>query len=191
MDSSVQCSRHAGAPAAARCVECGSMLCRECRARVDGRSYCRPCVPASLKSRLPGRRSPAFAAALSAAPGLGQMYAGAMKRGLCFGGLAMLVGANLDEIPSPIPIFLWVFNLFDAWALAQDRNVRIGGGELSPADKRTRRFWGLFGSVVALFAVLQATALPALNADLLWPVALGLYGLHLVFDRKPADVQHA
>lgn len=186
------CVRHASTPARARCVECGSLLCGECRAKLGGRNYCRSCIPESLKRKLPGRRSPLFASILSIVPGLGQMFVGEKLRGLVFGGSALAI-ANLDQLPPPTVLtFLYVFNLFDAWSLAGERNARVMGQSLSGSAKRQRTLFGLLAGATATLAIAKQTFAPQLTVDLLWPVALGLYAIHVVLDRKEQqNVQHA
>ncbi|MFG0316646.1 MAG: B-box zinc finger protein [Planctomycetota bacterium JB042] len=185
------CVHHEQRPAKARCVECGQHLCGECRVKVAGRYRCRPCVPESLHRKLPGRRSPTFASVLSVVPGLGQMYAGRFGRGLAFLLSAGILAANAHAVPQPLPLFLWVFNLFDAMSVAHERNARKAGIPLDPSVSVQRRFWGLFGTGLAVFAVARSTVAPALDPDLLWPGALGLYGLFLLFDRKAPHVRTA
>lgn len=186
------CAHHEKRDARARCVQCGTLLCAECRAKVGGRNYCRPCVPEKLKRKLPGRRSPTLAAILSAVPGLGQIYAGRFLRGLMFLGSTGVVAANIDRIPDPLPLFLWVFSMFDGFAVAHERNARVTGVSLDPSVAMQKRFWGLFGAVIAAFTAARNTAYPTLDPDLLWPAALILYGMFLTFDRrKVADVRPA
>jgi hypothetical protein len=190
------CSTHTELAARARCVECGSLLCETCRAKVAGRNYCRPCLPADLRRKLPGRRSPLCAAVLSALPGLGQMFAGEKLRGLVFGGSAIAL-ANVDPMPSPtILLLLYVFNLFDAWSLASERNARVEGRVLTTSEKRQRRFFALFAGGAALFAIARETFAPELSVDVLWPVGLALVVLHQVLDwsgrgKERVDVRHA
>lgn len=185
------CTNHDKRSAQARCVECGATLCADCRAKIEGRNYCRPCVPERLRSRMKGRRSPTAAAVLSAVPGLGQMYSGSLFRGLVFGGSALALASQIHQVPAPLPLFLWVFNMFDAMLLTQERNARVSGIELSRTDRKQKRFWGLFAGALALFTVARTTIRPDINPDLLWPVALGLYGVFLVTDRKDANVRTA
>ncbi len=185
------CGKHPDRAARARCVECGNALCFHCRVRVDGRNWCRGCVPAHLKGRVPGRRSPLFASILSVVPGLGQLYAGAASRALVFGGSAIALAAHPNLIPFPVPLFLYVFNMFDAWTLAEERNARVAGDEAPPNVRRQRRFWGLFAGGVAAFAAARTTIAPHLSPDLLWPCALGLYGAFLLFDRSTNHVRTA
>lgn len=190
------CSKHQDVDARARCVECGSLLCETCRAKLGGRNYCRPCVPTKLKKKLPGRRSPTIATILSVVPGLGQMFVGEKMRGLVFGGSALAL-ANVEPMPpAAILLFLYVFNLFDAWSLAAERNARVTGVDLTSSERRQRRFFGLFAGGAALFAIARETVAPDLSIDVLWPVALGLVVLHNVIDwasrkKETADVRHA
>lgn len=188
------CVHHDKRVAQARCVECGTLLCSDCRAKVDGRNYCRPCVPDSLRGKLKGHRSPTAAAVLSVVPGLGQWYGGSFLRGLVFGGSAIALASNITEVPNPLPLFLWVFNLFDAFTMTKERNARLAGVGLDPTDQRQKRFWGWFAATISAFTVAQATVAPTLNPDLLWPAALCLYGGFLMTDRKDRkgpDVQLA
>jgi hypothetical protein len=180
------CKNHGERAAMARCVACGAELCGTCRVRVDARNWCRPCVPDELKRDLPGHRAPLLAAILSVVPGFGQMYAGRAVRGLLFAGSAVAVAANVESIPEPIPLFLWLFNLFDAWSVALERNARVEGRELTSSETLQRRFFGLLGAGVAVFAAVRNTVAPQLSADMLWPASVVLYGLYLVFDRKGA-----
>lgn len=174
------CVHHDGRPAKARCVECGDLLCGDCRTKVGGRNYCRPCVPEHLRKKVKGRRSPTFAALLSAIPGLGQWYAGSFFRGLVFGGTAAGLAASPGAIPDPIPLFLYVFNLFDAFSLAKERNERVCGIPMTESDRRQKAFFGMFAAAISLFTVARLTAWPDLEPALLWPVALCLYGVFLL-----------
>lgn len=182
------CQHHPESAASARCVECGATLCGPCRVKVRGRNYCRPCVPPALQRELPGRRSPVAAAALSVVPGLGQMYAGSFLRGAALLATAGAIAANRGAVPDPIPLFAWVFGLFDAHALAVERNARVTGRELPRADRMQRRFWGWFAAAVAGFALLRGTVRPDLSPELLWPVALGLYGAFCLAHRTSDKV---
>lgn len=190
------CFKHPDSAARARCVECGSLLCEPCRAKLSGRNYCRPCVPANLKKKLPGRRSPTFATILSIVPGLGQLFVGEKLRGLVFGGSALAL-ANLDPLPpATVLLVLYAFNLFDAWSLAIDRNARVTGVDLTASERRSRRFFGIFAGGVALFAIARETFAPEVSVAVLWPAALGLVVLHNVIDwatrkKESVDVRHA
>jgi len=187
----LNCVHHQDRTARARCVSCGEPKCVECRVRVSGRNYCRPCVPGELKDQIQGRRSPALASVLSAVPGLGQMYAGRGLRGITFLAATAFLGAHPDAIPAPIPLFLWVFNLFDAYSLVLERNAQVSGSELSRRDRTQRRFFGLFAGIVALFSAARMIVEPSLDPSLLWPAGLTLYALFFLFDRKEPDVRHA
>ncbi len=178
------CTQHVDQPARARCVECGNLLCETCRAKIGGRNFCRPCLPAKLKRRLPGRRSPVFATMLSVVPGLGQMFVGEKLRGLVFGASAIAL-SNVHPAPSAtIALFLYVYNLFDAWSLATERNARVAGETLSASDRRQRFMFSAFAMVTAIFAIARESIAPDLRVDVLWPTALGLVVLHHLMDRK-------
>lgn len=178
------CVRHSSIAARARCVECGSLLCGECRMKLSGRNYCATCVPDNLRRKLPGRRSPVFASILSTVPGLGQMFAGEKLRGLAFG-VSALALANLDPVPPPTVLaFLYAFNLFDAYSLASERNARLVGQSLSSGAKRQRTLFGLLALITSGVAIAKQSVAPDLSVDVLWPVALGLYAIHAIFDRK-------
>lgn len=178
------CKTHGDRAAMARCVACGASLCGGCRVRVGGRNWCRPCVPSELRRELPGHRAPLLAALLSVMPGLGQMYAGRGLRGVLFVASAVLIAANVESIPAPVPLFLWLFNVFDAWSVAIERNAHVEGRDLNPSEALQRRFFGLLGAGVAVFTVVKSTFAPDLSADVLWPASLALYGLFLLIDRK-------
>lgn len=181
------CKQHPGSSASARCVECGSLLCGDCRAKLGGRNYCRPCVPQELVRKLPGRRSPAAAAILSVVPGLGQMFAGEKLRGLVFGGSAIALG-NLDPLPpATILFFLWAFNLFDAHSIAVARNAKAAGRALDAGEKRQKFLVSLFAIGTAGVVLARETIAPNLDVAVLWPAALGLFALSAVaehLDRK-------
>lgn len=138
------CASHPGAEAVARCVNCGLHLCTSCRALEGVRNFCASCraamraaAPAAYASAVeippppPARastRSPWLAAFLSLVPGLGQAYSGRVLRGaLFFGGAMALRGA--PWLTPLLGAFLYVFNLFDACRLAQNRNEGFARGQ--------------------------------------------------------------
>jgi len=90
-----------------------------------------------------------------------------------------------------VPLFLWVFNLFDAYLLAGERNARLLGEGPDRSAARQRRYWGLFAAGTAAFCAVRSTINPSLSPELLWPGALALYGLFILFDRRSTNVQHA
>jgi len=131
------CAAHPNAEAIARCVHCGLHLCGGCRTLDGVRNFCSSCragfrratpvafaaaveVP-PLSSAPVTPRSPWLAAFLSLVPGLGQAYAGRVARGALVFGAAI----GLRHAPWLSPLlggFLYVFNLYDAWRLAQNRS---------------------------------------------------------------------
>ncbi len=118
------CASHPSVEAIARCVTCGLHLCAGCRTLDGVRNFCQRCHAElrSVAAAVPAApRSPWLAAFLSLMPGLGQAYAGRWLRGALFFASAVL----LRHAPWMTPLlgaFLFVFSLFDAYRLAQNRS---------------------------------------------------------------------
>lgn len=186
-----RCHRHTEARAQARCVECGRYLCGRCRTRVDGRNRCRGCVPGPLRHRLPRRRSPALAALLSVVPGIGQMYAGRVARGLALFLTLPFALALLPDPPHPLTIFLWIFNLVDAHQAAYERNVRLGLADPDPVLGSERRLFLGVGLLAAGFHAARAAGFSSLDPLYLWPATLLLLLSAPLFARRNVDVAHA
>jgi hypothetical protein len=139
------------------------MSCR----KLDGvRNLCSPCAasmprPVAPKAMavevepatraLSSARSPTLAAILSLIPGLGQVYTGRFARGVAFFGSALLLrdAAWLSPIAAA---YLYVFNLFDAYRIAQNRSEGHARGKAPPRADDT-----LF--LLAGFATLAVTLL--------------------------------
>jgi hypothetical protein len=51
----LQCTRHAGRPAAARCPQCRRFFCRECVAEHRGRLLCAECLDDATRSIAPSQ----------------------------------------------------------------------------------------------------------------------------------------
>jgi len=139
----MRCS-HTERPAVARCVVCGTTVCHECRRHYKAKNFCDSCWPRkkkisrkkkSRKEKIPGLKSPTLAFLLSAIPGLGQMYVGAKLRGMVFLSAAIYSIANLEELPPPIPVFVFLFAAWEARNAAYKKNDR-----LLPEGRRKRRF---------------------------------------------------
>ena len=131
---------HTQKPAVARCVVCGTTVCHECRRHYKAKNYCESCWPKRkkkkvAKTKIPGLKSPTLAFLLSAVPGLGQMYVGAMLRGMVIMSAAIYCLANLEEIPPPIPVFVFLFAAWEARNAAYKKNDR-----LLPEGRRKPRF---------------------------------------------------
>jgi hypothetical protein len=67
-------------------------------------------------------------------PGLGQAYSGRWLRGLLFFGIAAFLSSN--AVPALVACFLYVFNLFDAYRLAEVHNDRIPEKRRSDTERR-------------------------------------------------------
>ena len=144
------CATHPSALAVARCVNCGLHLCSDCRTLEGIRNFCARCradlrhastqdpqafaaaievpphhgavaVPQQGAAAASSTRSPSLAAFLSLVPGLGQAYSGRVFRGAIFFGAAMAL-RSADWVTPVLAAFLYAFNLFDAYRLAQIRS---------------------------------------------------------------------
>jgi hypothetical protein len=150
------CAAHPNVDAIARCVRCGVHLCASCRTLEGARNFCSRCradlrryatptspvfasaiaVPPPLPAaaRVVTPRSPTLAAFLSLVPGLGQAYCGRWLRGALF----FATATTIHRVPwatLPIVGFLYVFNLFDAYRIAQLRvEAKEHGSALSRFD---------------------------------------------------------
>ena len=97
----------------------------------------RPKTTSRQKARpAPTPRSPLLASVLSVVPGLGQMYAGRFLRGVCFFGSALLL--HEAAVPLLLGSFLFVFNLWDAYRVAQLRNRPVDGEHAQGSDKAAK-----------------------------------------------------
>ena len=118
-------------------------------------------------------RSPFLASALSVIPGLGQLYTGRFLRGLIFfcGGLAL----HESGAPALLALFLYVFNLWDAYRLAALRNRSIDPEPVSDKELKRDRFDdGLFtltGLGVLAYTFLEMGGLNGNVAEHLVPLA--------------------
>lgn len=138
------CVEHPDRQVAGACTRCGRFFCDECVVVVSGRNLCRACVsqafeeqkqqPAVPPAAIPApviinnnanaqqmglpyasvHKSAGLAAFLSfAIPGLGQVYCGRLGRAILFflGTVALM--------PVFIGIFIWIWNIIDAYGIAK------------------------------------------------------------------------
>jgi hypothetical protein len=192
------CAAHPSVDAIARCVRCGVHLCERCRSLDGVRNLCSSCVDAPTAARsgsgfvaaveVPSvqdaraaaisPRSPWLAAFLSLVPGLGQAYAGRVMRG----GAAFAAALSLRFAPWMTPAlaaFLYVFNLFDAYRLAQNRSEGHAQGR-APTRTDDTLFLVVGLGVVAL-SLLERGGLFSVPSRTLLPlcgVAAGLLVAH-------------
>lgn len=153
-------------------------------------------VPATSLASDPRRKLPLLATALSAMPGLGQVYVGYYQRGFVH---AIVVGCliamlNLPLIDPLFPLlglflaFFWLYNIVDAGRRALLYNEALAGrvGIELPEDFKAT---GLKGSIpaglvlVAAGGVLLGYTRFGLSLEWLeewWPAALILFGVYLV-----------
>jgi hypothetical protein len=203
---SLSCIKHADRGAAARCIGCGTLMCDECRHRVDNRNYCESCPPPRKLRKV---KQPLLAGLLSAVPGLGQLYAGSPLHAIFAFGAACFLAANGDRMHLPeflIPV-AWFVNVCDAVALARRRNdealasakasqlpdpaVAYARATATPVAARRsstpdRVFVGLTMAALGGLLLAKSTVAPMLSVALMWPVSAVLFGLTLAVSRaKP------
>jgi hypothetical protein len=140
-------------------------------------------TPAAPEPPRPAARrpSPALAGILGVAPGLGQLYAGSILRGLGF----MLLGAGCavatiaGGLPIPAYAFLHGLVAFDGYRLARKRR-----GEWSSEDAREARgvFLATAGVLTLLFLAHSAGA--ALTVWLVGPALLVPLGVGLALGER-------
>jgi hypothetical protein len=154
------------------------------RATGDSTSSIGHAAPPSAVPPLGSRRSPWIAAMLAGVPGLGSVYNGSYARGAAFFlavlGTMRLAGRG-DELWGFAVLFLWLFNVIDAYREA--RLIRAGvAHDLGTLRARptTSAAEGL-GLGALLFLVGAVSLLDVLGYDVdwifdLWPVGLMLAG---------------
>ena len=141
----------------------------------------------------PRRKSPLLAAAISAVPGVGQLYIGYYVRGFATGLAflaAILMAASTREPLAPAfgmtAMFIWVFNIIDAGRTAALYNHAAAGADVMemPEDFKLPGMGGSIvgGGVLLLFGGI-ALSNTAFGYSLDWleawwpvfPLALGVY----------------
>ncbi len=161
-------------------------------------------LPAAPRQGPPQARMPFLAAFFSLFPGLGNVYNGLYLRGITFFaicvGLIGLAAQARGEEPILIlsVIFVWLFNIFDAYRQATLINYGYAP-ELEPPDKPRISAWGSGGMVagVVVFVIGLYGFLVQhfdIDLDLLtdnWTVLLMAFGIFLfvraVRDRKQRE----
>lgn len=143
----------------------------------------------------PRRKSPRLAAALSAVPGVGQVYVGYYVRGFVLAStflFMLLFAANAPGYMDPVPgfavFFVWLFNVIDAGRMAALYNHALAGSDQIrlPEDFEVPAVGGSIGggALLVLFGLIAlSNTLFGMSLEWLeswWPVfPLGL-GLYLV-----------
>jgi hypothetical protein len=142
-------------------------------------------------------KSPALAAALSAVPGLGQVYVGYYPRGfvhiVVVGGIISILVSSRG-VPAYLPLlalflaFFWMYNMIDAARLASLYNRALSGGR-EPDLPAGFELPGMGGSILggvimigAAFVVLLHTRF-GVRLDWMaewWPVFPMIFGAWLV-----------
>jgi len=197
-------------PEILKCCLCGRELAAERRLQHDGGNYCLECAGAAIKEeeirRRGFRRSPGLAAFLSLIPGLGQMYNGQLTKGL----ILLIVFFVLSGITSREEVFglfipvLIFWNMFDAYWMARRINEGKCLDELLPGNRlpeievrwesATTPTWGVLLIILGVLFLLNNFGVSWLTYDLLWPIAILLVGIWLLYtfavsSKSPTDIQ--
>ena len=151
----MDCAYHPGREAAVACINCGKLICLECKTELGGKNYCSPCANVifvstktaeAIETPAPVAEMPAGAAKQSAdvtqAPakarrtqaGVRKMPAGATKTADDVATEEMPSGGRVSGAWWLMPIFLtWVGGLI-AWLVTKDRD---------PKRAKSMLIWGI------------------------------------------------
>jgi hypothetical protein len=199
-------------PEMLKCCLCGRELAAERRLQHDGGDYCLECAGAAVKQeqirRQGFRRSPGLAAFLSLLPGLGQMYSGQLTKGvillIAFFALSGITSQQ-HEFGLFIPVLI-LWNMFDAYWMARRINEGEGLTELLPEDRlpeievrwesAATPAWGGLLIVLGILLLLNNFGVTALTYKLIWPIAILLMGIWLLYTfavsrKSPANNQES
>jgi hypothetical protein len=164
--------------------------------QAPGYSQAPPLVAAPFRMRDTRSKSPAFAAILSAMPGLGQVYVGYYQRGFVHAGVvASLITIIASEaVEKLVPLlalfmaFFWLYNIIDAARRASLYNDALAGNpsiEL-PEDFKAPGIRGsIFGGATLVtvgFIMLLHTRF-GISLDWVedwWPLAPMIFGAYLL-----------
>jgi len=172
-------------------------LCHECRRVHKSKNYCFQCWP---KRKTPRRRSPTLAMILSVVPGLGQAYGGSFLRGVLFLGGCIFSLALLEVVPIPVPLFVYLLNLWDARMTALRRNERVLGADEGGASKKRESsaaeadwmLWGATALLAFLFLWMPQGMGVAVESWMVWTGFVVAYALSVLMGRGGRrDVQKA
>lgn len=143
--------------------------------------------PTAPYLRLP--KSPGLAAFLALFPGLGHVYNGSIARAFAFF-FAFVGSIYLTAEGHPFPFafaipFVYLYNMIDAWKLANAINQRFLGGRGEPEEpgRVESPIWGAL--LAALGVVILLSNLGWLDLDRLarwWPLLLIAAGVWFVYD---------
>jgi hypothetical protein len=180
-----------------KCCLCGRELTAERRLPHNGGDYCLECAGTALKEaefrRQGFSRSPGLAAFLSLIPGLGQMYNRQLTKGviLLIVFFALCDGSGQHQGYGLFIPVLILWNMFDAYWMA--RRINEGGAPLPlPLENHrlemelrwesaTTPAWGVLLIVLGILFLLNNFGVTWLTYELLWPAALLVIGLWLLY----------
>ena len=164
--------------------------------QAPGHAQAPPLVAAPFRMRDTRSKSPAFAAILSAMPGLGQVYVGYYQRGFVHAGvvaslITIIASGAVEKLVPLLALFMaffWLYNIIDAARRASLYNDALAGNpsiEL-PEDFKTPGIRGsIFGGATLVtigFIMLLHTRF-GVSLDWVedwWPVAPMIFGAYLL-----------
>lgn len=166
-----------------------------------------PLAAAPFRMRDARSKSPAFAAILSAMPGLGQVYVGYYQRGFVHAGVVagLITILASGAVPKLIPLlalfmaFFWLYNIIDAARRASLYNDALAGNPSIdlPEDFKAPGIRGsIFGgaTLVAVGFVMLLHTRFGVSLDWVeywWPVAPMIFGAYLlgraIMERKASQ----
>jgi len=140
---------------------------------------------------VPGLKSPTLAFLLSAVPGLGQMYVGAVLRGMVFLSAAIYCIANLEEIPPPIPVFVLLFSAWEARNAAFKKNDRLLPARYAKRRSAAEADWMLWigtALLAALYLWIPGEFGVAVEPWTIWIGFVVAFGISTTLGRKAETV---
>jgi len=130
----MDCAYHPGKEAVVACVNCGKLICIECKTELGGKAYCPPCANEIFVAKSTAEVAGAPAVVTKAPAGVRKVPTGATKG---TGEVTREVSVTEEKISGAwwlMPIFLtWVGGLI-AWAVNKDKD---------PKRARAMLFWGI------------------------------------------------
>ncbi len=120
----MDCAYHPGKEAAAACVNCGKLICIECKTELGGKNYCPPCANEIFVGKKPAEviETPAPAKTKRTQAGVRKMPAGATKAADDEAPEKASTGGRVSGAWWLMPVFLtWVGGLV-AWLVNKDKD---------------------------------------------------------------------
>lgn len=196
----MKCAVHADLDSTGFCRNCGKPLCSQCTREVRGVLYCEDCLAAivaapTLAKGASGGPNPGLACALGFIPGLGAVYNGeylkALIHVLIFGGLIAAAnseaGDSFQALSGLLIAAFYFYMPIEAYRTALARHT----GQPAPGflgEGETNHPIGAYILIVlgALFLIGRLGWLASVWVSRLWPLALILLGVLIIWKRSRA-----